>query len=76
MGEITIKQNLRLCLIPWYHRKTRKGLFHCWGTGNNGTIGIVELEDGHIVTCSPSDIQFLDTYFDEYAWPAEENKDA
>ena len=80
MAGLYLETKLRPCIVPWFRRTTRKGLFHCWGTrsvgANSITVGIVELEDGHIISCSPTDIHFVDSNFDDYIWPIEEDETA
>lgn len=52
---------------------SKNALFHGWQTDRNGEIrGIIEFEDGDIITCNPAYIRFCDNIFKKYHWPDKE----
>ena len=59
---------LRPCYVRIAGKIDKPGFFHCWGM-NNGTVGLVEDEQGKIHTVAPWRIRFLDDPgWGEYAW--------
>ena len=75
-ATITIEPQLRLCEVHfrynvqqkeylWLKDKDVIGYFHCWGRWENdqgytAIFGIVELENGNVVTARPEQIHFID----------------
>jgi hypothetical protein len=70
--NLEMSSKLRPCYIYFRKDKTKKALFHCWSPNgtkmNEGTVGIVELENGEVATVVPECLRFADSMFDEYTW--------
>lgn len=79
VSEITIKQNLRPCIVFG-----KNALFHGWGNTYNtcrnsdglehyipATVGMIERENGSMEICFPVDVTFTDGLFTQYAFRSE-----
>ena len=77
-SSLCIEHKLRPCYIQVRLCKTEKALFHCWSLNgtrmNEGTVGIVELEDGKVLEIKPCYIEFVDNPFLDYAWDDEKGE--
>lgn len=77
--QIEISSKLRPCYVQVRLSKIEKALFHCWSPNGaylaEGTVGIVELEDGQVITVMPKHLRFADNAFSEYTWNPEGAED-
>lgn len=77
--QIEMSSKLRPCYVKVCLSKIEKALFHCWCPNRThlteGTVGIVELEDGQVITVTPKCLRFADNTFSEYTWNQEGAED-
>lgn len=70
--QIEMSSKLRPCYVQVRLSKIEKALFHCWSPNGThlteGTVGIVELEDGCVIEAKPVSIKFIDNIFQDYCW--------
>lgn len=73
--DLEMSSKLRPCYIYFGKYKTKKALFHCWSLNgtkvHEGTVGIVELENGEVATVVPEYLRFADHIFNDYTWNLE-----